>query len=68
MGNVKEQLAARARLEEKGNGKKATVLIGGSQIGMLASEIERVGREVVGVQKVIRIAGEWSSEKLEKVK
>ena len=35
---------------------------------MLALEIERVGGEVVGVQKVIRIAGEWSSEKLEKVK
>ena len=66
VGNVKEQLAARARLEEKGNGRKTVVLIGGSQIQRIAGEMERVGGEVVGVQKTIRIAGDWTSEKVEK--
>ena len=68
VGNVKEQLAARARVEEKGNGRKTVVLIGGSQIQRIAGEMERVGGEVVEVQKMIRIAGDWTSEKVEKVK
>ena len=65
---MKEQLAARARVEEKGNGRKTVVLIGGSQIQRIAGEMERVGGEVVEVQKMIRIAGDWTSEKVEKVK
>ena len=66
--NVKEQLATRARLEEKVSGKPTAVLIGESQIGRIAGEIEIVRGDVVEVQKVIRKAGEWMSEKVGKVK
>ena len=66
--NVKEQLATRARLEEKVSGKPTAVLIGESQIGRIVGEIEIVRGDVVEVQKVITKAGEWMSEKVGKVK
>ena len=49
VGNVKEQLLARARLEEKGNGKVSVLVVGGSQMGRIAGEMERIGGEVVRV-------------------
>ena len=49
VGTVKEQLLARARLEEKGNGKVSVLVVGGSQMGRIAGEMERIGGEVVRV-------------------
>ena len=65
VGNIKEQLLARTRIEEKWSGKKTAVVIGGSQMGRIAGEIERIGGDVVGVHQVIKIAGDWTSEKEE---
>ena len=47
VGNIKEQLLAWARLEEKGNRKCLVLLVGGSQIGRIAGEIERIGGDVI---------------------
>ena len=49
VGNIKEQLLARARLEEKGNGRSLVLLVGGSQIGRIAGEMERIGGDVIRV-------------------
>ena len=43
VGNIKEQLLARAGLEEKGSGKVSVLVVGGSQMGRIAGEIERIG-------------------------
>ena len=64
VGNIKEQLLARARLEEKGNGRSLVLLVGGSQIGRIAGEMERIGGDVIRVHKWQKVAGEWTSEKL----
>ena len=62
IGNVKEQLLARTRLEEKGSRKKSTVVVGGSQIGRKAGEIGRIGGKVVGVHKVLKICTRGSDQ------
>ena len=49
VGNIKEQLLARARLEEKGSGRSLVLLVGGSQIGRIAGEMERIGGDVIRV-------------------
>ena len=51
VGNIKEQLLARARLEEKGNGRSSVLLVGGSQMGRIAGEMERIGGDVIRVYK-----------------
>ena len=68
IGNVKDQLAQRASLEEKNRGKKYIVTIGGSQMGRVADKIKEVGGDVVGVFQSIKVNGELSREKVEKVK
>ena len=68
VGNVKEQLLARARLEEKGSGKVSVLMVGGSQMGRIAGEMERIGGEVVRVHNWLKVPGEWTLEKLEQVK
>ena len=49
IGNVNEQLADRAGLEEKDRGKKYVTVIGGSQTSRRADKMIEVGRDVVGV-------------------
>ena len=68
IGNVKEQLAARAGLEEKVVGKKYVTMVGGSQIFRVADKMEQVGGEVVGIWRKHRISGELTREKIEKVR
>ena len=68
IGNVKEQLAARAGLEEKVVGKKYVTMVGGSQIFRIADKMEQVGGEVVGIWRKHRISGELTREKIEKVR
>ena len=68
VGNIKEQLLARARLEEKGSGKVSILMVGGSQMGRIAGEMERIGGDVVRVHNWQKIPGEWTTEKLEKLK
>ena len=58
VGNVKEQLLARARLEEKGSGKVSVLVVGGSQMGRIAGEMERIGGEVVRVHNWLKVPGE----------
>ena len=53
---------ARARLEEKENGRKLAVMIGGSQMGRIAGEMQRIGGELVGVHKMYKVTGEWTEE------
>ena len=62
VGNVKEPLSVRPRLEEKGNGRKLAVMIGGSQMGRIAGEMQRIGGELVGVHKMYKVTGEWTEE------
>ena len=66
VGNIKEQLLARARLEEKGKGRSSVRLVGGSQMGRIAGEMERIGGDVVRVHNWQKVTGEWTTEKLEK--
>ena len=61
-------MAQRASLEEKNRGKKYIVTIGGSQTGRVADKIKEVGGDVVGVFQSIKVNGELSREKVEKVK
>ena len=68
VGNIKEQLLARAQLEEKGSGKVSILMVGGSQMGRIAGEMERIGGDVVRVHNLQKIPGEWTTEKLEKLK
>ena len=68
VGNVKEQLLARAHLEEKGSGKSTVVVVGGSQMGRIAGEMEKIGGEVISVHKWHKISGEWTQAKLEEIK
>ena len=68
IGNVKEQLAARAGLEEKDRGKKYVSVVGGSQIAKVADKMEEIGGEVVGVWKRHRIRGELTREKIELIR
>ena len=68
VGNVKEQLLARAHLEEKGSGKTSVLVVGGSQMGRIAGEMERIGGEVISVHKMQKIPGEWTLGKLEELK
>ena len=68
VGNIKEQLLARARLEEKGSRKVSILMVGGSQMGRIAGEMERIGGDVVRVHNLQKIPGEWTTEKLEKLK
>ena len=68
VGNIKEQLLARARLEEKENRKVSVLVVGGSQMGRIAGEMERIGGDVVRVHNWQKVPGEWTLEKLEKLK
>ena len=68
VGNIKEQLLARARLEEKGSGKVSILMVGGSQMRRIAGEMERIGGDAVRVHNLQKIPGEWTTEKLEKLK
>ena len=68
VGNVKEQLLARARLEEKESGKISVLVVGSSQMGRIAGEMERVGGDVIRVHNWYKIQGEWTLEKLEGLK
>ena len=68
VGNVKEQLLARARLEEKGSGKVSVLVVGGSQMGRIAGEMERIWGEVVLVHNWLKVPGEWTLEKLKQLK
>ena len=68
IGNVKDQQAARAGLEEKMRGKKYVSVVGGSQITRIAEKMEEVGGEVVGVWKKHRIRGELTREKIEQIR
>ena len=68
VGNIKEQLLARARLEEKGSGKTSVLVVGGSQMGRIAGEMERIGGDVIRVHNWQKVPGEWTMEKLEKLK
>ena len=60
IGNVKEQLAARAGLEE--------TMVGGLQIFRVAEKMEQVGGDVVGIWRKHRISGELTRDKIEKVR
>ena len=62
---MKEQLAARAGLEEKVVGKKYVTMVGGSQIFRVADKMEQVGGDVVGIWRKHRISGELTREKIE---
>ena len=64
LGNLKEQLAARAGLEEKDRGKKMVIMIGGSQICRIADKVKEVGGDVVGVWGKHKISGELTREKI----
>ena len=64
IGNVKEQLAARAGLEEKGVGRKYVTVVGGSQIFRVAEKMEQVGGDVVGIWRKQRISGDLRERKL----
>ena len=66
--NVKEQLALRAGMEEKGSTKKYVVTVGGSQMRRIGEAIEEVGGEVASTWRSYEIKGEWTQEKVEKVK
>ena len=57
IGNLNEQLAARAGLEEKDRGKKMVIMIGGFQICRIADKVKEVGGDVVGVWSKHRISG-----------
>ena len=67
IGKVKEQLAARAGLEEKGLVKKY-IVVGGSQIFRVAEKMEQVGGDIVGIWRKHRISGELTREKIERVR
>ena len=68
IGNVREQLAARAGLEEKVVGKSYVTVVGGSQIVRIAEKMEQVGGEAVGIWRRHKISGELTREKIEKVR
>ena len=68
MGNVKEQLENRARVEDREQGKKHVLLVGGSQLERISKRMEEQGKEVVEVWKMCRIRGEWTRDKLEMIK
>ena len=68
VGNIREQLAARAALEEKEQRKKLVLVIGGSQARRVAEKISEIGGEVATVGKVINIRGQWTREKVEQAK
>ena len=68
VGNVKEQLAVRASLEEKEVRKKLVFFVGGSQIKRIGEKVTEIGGEVVEVGKVLRIKGQWTRDKVEKVR
>ena len=68
VGNVREQLANRAQVEDKEQGKKNVFVVGGSQMERVTRKIELLGREVAEVVRVCRIRGEWTREKIEAVK
>ena len=64
---MREQLENRANMEEKESRKKYMVVIGGSQMGMISREMERLGGEVIGVWSTIRLK-DWTREEMEAVK
>ena len=68
IGNVKEQLAVRAGLEEKGVGKKYVIVVGGSQIFRIAEKMEQMGGDIIGIWRKQRISGEITREKIERVR
>ena len=68
VGNVREQLAVRAALEEKEVRKKLVFFVGGSQIKRIGEKVVEMGGEVVEVGKVSSIKGQWTREKVEKVR
>jgi len=68
IGNVKEQLACRAALEEKEQKKKLVYVIGGSQVRRVAEKISEIGGEVASVGKVVSIRGQWTRDKVEQAK
>ena len=37
-------------------------MIGGSQMGRIAGEMQRIGGELVGVHKMYKVTGEWTEE------
>ena len=68
VGNVREQLANRAMVEEKEYGKKNLFVVGVSQMERITRKMETIGKEVAEVVKTCRIQGEWSREKIQEVK
>ena len=68
VGNVKEQLENRARVEDREQGKKHVLLVGGSQLERISKRMEEQGGDVVEVWKMCRIRGEWTRDKLEVIK
>ena len=68
MGNIKEQLENRARVEDREQGKKHVLLVGGSQLERISKRMEEQGGDVVEVWKMCRIRGEWTRNKLEEIK
>ena len=68
IGNVKEQLAVRAALEEKEQRRKLVFVIGGSQARRVAEKISEIGGEVATVGKIVTIRGQWTREKVEYAK
>ena len=68
VGNVREQLANRAVVEEKEYGKKNLFVVGGSQMERIVRKMEMIGKDVAEVVKTCRIKGEWSRETIQEVK
>jgi hypothetical protein len=62
--NITEQLKMRARFEGKGRARKYVLLIGASEMSRMASEISKIGEQVIMQGPMVRIRGEWSADKV----
>jgi hypothetical protein len=62
--NIAEQLKMRARFEGKGRARKYVLLIGASEMSMMATEIGKIGEQVIMEGNMVRIRGEWNADKV----
>ncbi len=65
--NVKEQMEERMGKIWSEGGRVKAVMVGGSQIGRLGTEVEQKGKEAVEVEGWVKVKGRLDREEMERV-
>jgi len=65
--NLKEQMEERVRRREGELRKYSVLFVGGSQIGRIAEEVGKVGKQVVRQSVYVKVKGELSEEEMVRV-